>query len=298
MTKISMTFYFLKSNPFKNMTYLIMVVAKMGKKIINYTVKPFPKSRDIIVDALEQAKQYNHIYGIFEVDVSKAIGIINAHKEKTSERLSFTSWVIRCVAHAVSENPIIHTLRKGQRKVVIFDDVDIKCMIEKETKEGDKIPIQYIIRQADKKSFPDIHNEVRKAQLYDKDAAEVDRKAKRTQRLLIKLPKFIRTIIWDRVMKNPHSVRKHVGTMGVTAMGMYGKGIIGWAIPKTVHSTTVAVGAIVRKPVVREEKIVIRDILHLTIEFNHDTVDGGPGVRFVKYLCDIMRDAYELDQFK
>jgi pyruvate dehydrogenase E2 component (dihydrolipoamide acetyltransferase) len=80
-------------------------------------------------------------------------------------------------------------------------------------------------------------------------------------------------------------------------MGMHGKGIIGWAIPKTPHSTTVAVGAIVRKPVVRDEKIVIRDILHLTIEFNHDTVDGAPGVRFVKYLCNIMADAFELEEF-
>ncbi len=270
----------------------------MGKKKIGYTVVPFLKSRDIIVDALEQSKHYNHIYGIFEVDVTKANEIIKAHKEKTGERLSFTSWVGRCAAHAVSKHPVIHTLRKGQRKMIIFDDVDIKFMVEKETKDGDKVPIQYIVRRADKKSFIEIHNEIRKAQKYDEDAEEEDRKTKRKQKMLMRFPKFIRTIIWNIVMSNPHSVRKNVGTMGMTAMGMYGKGIIGWAIPKTIHSTTIAVGAIVRKPVVIEEKIVIRDILHLTIEFNHDTVDGGPGVRFVKFLCDTLRDAFELEQFK
>ncbi|MHA1126161.1 MAG: 2-oxo acid dehydrogenase subunit E2 [Candidatus Heimdallarchaeota archaeon] len=264
----------------------------------NYTVKPFPKSREIIVDALGQAKRHNHIYGIFEVDVTKAIKIINAHKEKTGERLSFTSWVMRCVANAVDEYPVIHTLRKGSKKLVTFDDVDIKCMIEKETKEGDKIPIQYIIRKANKKSFQDIHNEVRRAQLYNEDAADEDRKAKRTQKLLMFFPKFIRTIIWTLVMRNPHSVRKNIGTIGVTAMGMYGKGIVGWAIPKTPHSTTIAVGAIVKKPIVINEEIVIRDILHLTIEFNHDTVDGAPGARFIKHICDIMGSAYELVQFE
>ena len=145
------------------------------KKEKNYTIKKFPKSRDIIVDALEQAKQHNHIYGIFEVDVTKANDIIKKYKEKTGERLSFTSWVMRCVGHAVSKYPVIHAMRKGLRKIVTFNDVDIKCMIEKESKEGDKIPIQYIIRKADKKSFQDIHNEVRRAQKYDEDAAE-DRK--------------------------------------------------------------------------------------------------------------------------
>ncbi|MHA1245484.1 MAG: hypothetical protein ACTSP7_13080, partial [Candidatus Heimdallarchaeota archaeon] len=68
----------------------------MGNKKVDYTVKPLPKSRDIIVDALEQVKQYNHIYGIFEVDVTEALSIISAYREKTGERLSFTSWVIRC----------------------------------------------------------------------------------------------------------------------------------------------------------------------------------------------------------
>ena len=270
----------------------------MGKKKVGYTEKPFLKSRDIIVDALEQSKQYNHIYGLFEVDVTEALSIFSAYREKTGERLSFTSWVIRCYSHAISKNPIIHTLRKGLRKVVVFDDVDVKCMVETETKEGAKLPIQYIIRKADKKTFTEIHNEIRKAQKYDKDKEAEDRKTKRQQKMLMRFPKFIRTFIWDIVMSNPHSVRKNVGTCGLTAMGMYGKGIIGWAIPKTVHSTTCAVGAIVRKPVVHDEKIVIRDVLHLTIEFNHDTVDGGPGVRFVKEYCDLLRDAFDLEEYK
>ena len=268
------------------------------KKKVNYTTLPFPKNRDLIVDATEQAKHYNHIYGIVETDVTKAIGIINAHKEKTGERLSFTSWVMKCVAQAVDENKDIHALRKGKRKVIIFDDVDIKCMVERETKEGNKIPVQYVIRKADKKSFLDIHNEIRNAQKYDEDKDEEDRKTKRKLALIMTFPKFIRNIIWNNVMNDPHKVRKNLGTIGVTAMGMYGKGIVGWALPKTPHSTVVAVGGVVKKPVVRNDEIVIRDILHLSLEFNHDTVDGVPAVRFIKKIYELMDEAYELDQFK
>jgi len=264
---------------------------------IDFNVLKFTKEREMIAEAVNLSRHYNHIIGIVEMDVTKGLAIMKRHEEKTGEKLSITSWVMKCVAQTVEENPIVQTFRKGRRKMIQFKDVDIKCLVEKEIK-GRKIPIAYIIRKANKKTFRQIHDEIRAAQKHKKDQRKVEAKQKKLQRLLMKLPKFIRAILWRSIIKDPFKIRKNLGTVGVTAMGMFGKGIVGYAIPKTFHATTVALGAIVKKPVYINDQLVPRDILHVVVEFDHDVVDGAPAVRFVSRLHELLGSAYGLEEFQ
>ncbi len=39
----------------------------------------------------------NRVYGLIELDVTKAREHIRGHKEKTVETLSFTGWIIKCI---------------------------------------------------------------------------------------------------------------------------------------------------------------------------------------------------------
>jgi pyruvate/2-oxoglutarate dehydrogenase complex dihydrolipoamide acyltransferase (E2) component len=39
-----------------------------------------------------------------------------------------------------------------------------------------------------------------------------------------------------------------------------------------------------------EDRIEPRDILNLTVAFNHDVVDGAPAARFVQRLVDLIED--------
>lgn len=262
----------------------------------DYTEKDFPHNRKIIVDATEQFKYFNHIIGLFELDVTDAMEIFDKYKEK-GEPLSFTSWIMKCVAEAVTRHPIIHTLRKGKKKTITFEDVDIKCMVEKDDDEGNKIPIHYIIRKANEKSFLDIQNEIRAAQKYKEEKRRSEKKIKRFQGNIMMFPKFLRKIVWHTVMTNPMNTKKHLGTIGVSALGMFGKGINGWAIPRTPHSTQLLLGAVIKKPVVTDDdQIVIRKLLNVTVSFNHDTVDGAPAVRFVKTLQDLTISSFGLDE--
>jgi pyruvate/2-oxoglutarate dehydrogenase complex dihydrolipoamide acyltransferase (E2) component len=180
--------------------------------------------------------------------------------------------------------------------MIEFHDVDVKTNIEKE-KDGRKIPIQYLVRKAQDKSLKEIHNEIREAQIFKEENRKNERKIKRQQNLIMSLPKFIRKIFWHSIMSNPYKVKKHLGTIGVTALGMFGQGLSGYALPMTPHSTTFAIGAIVKKPIYIEGEFVPRDILHLTLVFNHDVVDGGPAVRFSNYLQSVMKEAYGLEEF-
>lgn len=260
----------------------------------NYKKGDFPKNREIIIDALDVSKYYNHIIGLFELDVTNAMQVFDDYKKK-GKPLSFTSWMIKCIAQAVSEQKTIQTMRKGKKKIITFDDVDIKCIVEKDTANGNKIPIQYIIRKANEKSFLDIQAEIRAAQKYKEERSSGEKRIKKRQGSIMSLPKFLRNIIWHTVMTDPFKVKKHLGTIGVSALGMYGNGMHGWAIPKTPHSTQFLLGSIIKKPVVTDDdQIVIRKVLNVTVSFNHDLVDGAPAVRFVSRLRELTNEAFQL----
>ena len=53
---------------------------------------------------------------------------------KTGEKLSFTGWVIKCVAQAVNEHKEVQAIRKGKKKLIVFDDVDVGMVIERQLK--------------------------------------------------------------------------------------------------------------------------------------------------------------------
>ena len=55
------------------------------------------------------------IYGLFEVDVTRAREFFADHKAKTGESLSFTAFIITCLAHAVDENKAVHACRLGRK---------------------------------------------------------------------------------------------------------------------------------------------------------------------------------------
>jgi pyruvate/2-oxoglutarate dehydrogenase complex dihydrolipoamide acyltransferase (E2) component len=56
----------------------------------------------------------------------------------------------------------------------------------------------------------------------------------------------------------------------------------------------VAVGGIIKKPGVVDDRILIRDYLHITITADHSVVDGGPLARFISRLTELLETGYGL----
>jgi pyruvate/2-oxoglutarate dehydrogenase complex dihydrolipoamide acyltransferase (E2) component len=84
------------------------------------------------------------------------------------------------------------------------------------------------------------------------------------------------------------------GTVGITAVGMFGKGNSGWGFEVTRHSLDLVVGSIAWKPTVVDGRIEPREILNLTVVFDHDVVDGAPATRFVRRLVELIESGYGL----
>lgn len=273
----------------------------MAKKD-SYTVEPFPRFREIVIEAVEAGKKMNHVTGMPTYDVTKARELIRKHKEKNKETISFTAFIIHCLGKAVSENKQIHGVRKGRRKVIIFDDVNIRLNIEREF-DGIKTAIMYIVRKANEKSLREINDEIRRAQGkkgYEKKETVTTKpkKTRKGQSLLVSLPKFIRRIVWWKLKHDPFFIQKNFGTVSVTTLGTMFKGRGGYAVTVSPQTLSVVIGAIEERPGVVNKKIEIREYLYATVMFNHDVVDGAPMARFLTRLGDLIEDGYGLTSIK
>jgi 2-oxoacid dehydrogenases acyltransferase (catalytic domain) len=69
----------------------------------------------------------------------------------------------------------------------------------------------------------------------------------------------------------------------------------GWGLVPLPHTLGLVVGSIARKPAVVEDRIEPREILHLTVVFDHDVVDGAPAARFAARLVELVMRGAGLD---
>jgi len=60
------------------------------------------------------------IHGLIDVDMTRVRQFLHEHQAKTGESLSFTAFIIACLAHAVDENKsfCVRTVRDKQRAVI------------------------------------------------------------------------------------------------------------------------------------------------------------------------------------
>lgn len=258
------------------------------KKQDGYKVIPFPKVRQPVVDSLAQAKRTSVIHSLLEVDVTEARKWVKEFRKKMGEPLSFTSFLTFCLARAVDENKIVHAYRSGG-KLIIYDQVDISVLIEREISD-EKAPIfPHVIKAANRKTLTEIHNEIRAAQGEDKELSQTMPWINR----YYYLPGFIRTLLWRRWLGSPAWRKRLTGTVGMSAVGMFGKGT-GWGIPVPTYNLSVTVGGISEKPGVVKGQVEVREYLCITASFNHDIIDGAPAARFIQRFRELIESGYGL----
>ena len=251
-----------------------------------YQVVPYPKLRRIIAVMLRSLQRTSMVHSLIEVDVTRARAHIREHKAKTGESLSFTAFLIACLAKAVDEHKAVQDYRKGRKQLILFDDVDVNTQIEHDM-DGQKAAIPHTIRAANRKTFREIHHEIRATQVED-----VAKAFKASLFLPIFLFRIGWWILWWMSGKSPQLMKKYVGTVSLTAVGMFGKGA-GWGIP-IAGQTTMTVGGIGEKPGVVDEQVAIREYLSLTLSFNHELIDGAPAARFSERLKELIESGYGL----
>jgi hypothetical protein len=247
----------------------------------------FPRSRLSTLDVGRYGRNAHSMYGLLEVDVTAARRAARQLRQ-AGQGVSFTAWLIKAVAMSAARHSEVHAVARGRRRVVIFDNVDIALPVERSVDQG-RAPLPLLIRNADSRTIFDIHGEIESAReqpLEDERGFILGRHgfSRLALQLYYLLPQWLRLLTWKALFADPLRARRHRGTVIVTTVGSSGR-TAGWILPtRTLHNLQISIGSILRKPGLEDGKVAIRDIMHLTVGFNHDVVDGVPARRFIEDL--------------
>jgi pyruvate/2-oxoglutarate dehydrogenase complex dihydrolipoamide acyltransferase (E2) component len=268
----------------------------MNMKTLPYQVVDLSPGRRIWINTLELSWPAHAIYGLLEVDVTTARQIIAEHKARTGESLSFTAFLAVCTACAVEEHKEVQACLKGRRQLVMFDDVNIGLMVEH--KAGGKGALMgHVIERANRKTYLEISEEIRSVQSTPVPTGRGMPSWFRSAMLLPwPLSRLVMAFLRANRRRDPMSFVSMGGTVAITSVGMFGGGHSGWGLTPTPQPLGLVVGGISWKPAVVEGQIEPREILNLTVMFDHDVVDGAPATRFTRRLVELIESGYGLEE--
>lgn len=269
----------------------------MGEKC---EVRPLDKMRQIILEISSEGKRWNHVHGLMQIDITATRRMISAIKADGGEAPSMTGFIISCLARAIDQNKSLHAIRKG-RNVHIFDDVDVSTVIERDDPTGNPVPTSIIIRAANKKPYRAIHDEIKKARRQSVSGSVLgeSKQAKRTN-MLIRLPAFIRKLVWWWSRRSPQFRKDSMGTVHVTAVGMFADGFdAGWAIPVAPWPLILTIGTISKRlQRMPDGEDGMAEFINLTLTIDHDVVDGAPATRFLVHFKQLLESGDGLESFR
>jgi pyruvate dehydrogenase E2 component (dihydrolipoamide acetyltransferase) len=188
---------------------------------------------------------------MMEVDVSKAAGL----HEKL--RVSYTAVLVRAVARALSERPMMNSTLEGSQ-IKIFEDVNVGVAVASEY--GLVVPV---VHNADRKSLKEI----------DTAIVELTEKA-----------------------RHGKLAREEVtgGTFTITNLGMYGVEFF-TPIINPPEAAILGVGKITEKPIVINGKIETRQYIVLSLSYDHRIVDGAPAAEFLGKVKEKVEKCSEIE---
>jgi pyruvate dehydrogenase E2 component (dihydrolipoamide acetyltransferase) len=191
-----------------------------------------------------------------EADVSALVTLRHKLKERASKRgvkLSFLPFIMKAVVASLKAFPMLNaSLDEDKGEIVQKRYYNLGIAVA--TEQGLVVPV---IHEADQKSVLELAHEVQT--LADKA---------RSGKLA------------------PEEV-KH-GSFSITNIGSLG-GLFSFPIINVPEAAILGVHSIKRRPVVlADDRIVPRDMLYLSLSFDHRLVDGAEAARFTSHLIDIL----------
>jgi pyruvate/2-oxoglutarate dehydrogenase complex dihydrolipoamide acyltransferase (E2) component len=259
----------------------------------HYSYKKIPRSRIATFDVFAVGLLKHHVSALLEFDVTERRKRLRDLRIN-GIKVSFNAWLIKVIATILKMHPEASGYLYNKMKLIIFDDINISIIVEK--KVGDsRVPIPMVIKKANEKSALEITKEIENAKKQEISGSDIVLKKKTTfsERLYYHMPGFIRRSVWKIMLRNPKFAFEKMGNVVITSVGMMGR-INGWFIHKAVHPVSFGIGSILKKPVVINNEIKIREILNMTILADHDVIDGAPMVRFLDDLTDYIENCKEI----
>ena len=187
-----------------------------------------------------------HYYLSVEFNMDNAIAFREQYNSIPNTKISFNDIVVKACAVALKNHPQVNS-QWNDEKIILNNNVHIGVAVGIE--DGLVVPV---IKNADKESLHSINSKVR-------DYA-VRAKSKKLR---------------------PDEIEG--STFTISNLGMFGISEF-TSIINQPNSAILSVGAIVKKPVVVNDKIVVSNTMKLTLACDHRSVDGVTGSLFLQTL--------------
>ncbi len=219
---------------------------------------PLSNMRRTIAERLVASKQQNpHFYLSVEVDAGSLVRLrkeLNASNEAAGlPKLTVNDFILLAVAHAAAQHPYINASWGGD-SIIQYAGVNISVAVA-----VDDGLITPVIRNADKLSLKEI-------------SAAVKDLAKRAREKKLKPEEY------------------SGGTITVSNLGSYGIEQF-FAIVNPPQAAILAIGAIVKKPVVNaKNEIVVGERMIISLSGDHRVVDGAVGAEFLSTLRKLIEN--------
>jgi len=205
---------------------------------------------------LEAKQQIPHFYLTVESNVDKLINLRKKINENNSVKVSFNDLIVKAIGLAMKKNPNTNVYWQND-KIYKLNDIDVSVAVAID--EGLITPI---IKNADSKGLNIISGEIRE------------------------LAKLAKT--------NSLTPEQYTGgSITVSNLGMYGISEFA-AIISPPQSSILAVGKIIKKPIVVDDEVVVGNTLKSTLSADHRVLDGAVAGKLLKDFNDIIEDPFEI----
>jgi 2-oxoglutarate dehydrogenase E2 component (dihydrolipoamide succinyltransferase) len=223
---------------------------------------PMTKMRKIIADRMIESRRTSaHVHAMFEVDITKIVGIRNKHKnsfeQRNGARLTFMPFFVRGAIIALQQFPIINASTEGEN-IRYHRHVNVGIAVALDW--GLIVPV---LKNADELNFLGLQRGIT-------DLGERARNKK----------------------LKPEEVEG--STFTITNPGQFGA-VFGLPIINQPNSAILGVGGITKMPLVVTDRdgndsIAIRSVVHLTLGYDHRIIDGAVADQFMAHLKKVLEN--------
>jgi len=221
---------------------------------------PMSRMRSIIAQRMVESKHTSpHVHTVFKIDMTRIVRLRDKEKSKYEQRngvkLTFMPFIARAVIQALRKMPIVNASMEGDA-IRYHQNVNLGIAVALDW--GLIVPV---VKQAEEKSFLGVARSI-------VDLAERARGKK----------------------LKPDEVGG--GTFTLTNSGIFGEQF-GTPIISQPESAILGIGGLLKEPLVITDEygtdsIAIRNVIHLTLGFDHRIIDGADAGKFMsevkKYL--------------
>jgi hypothetical protein len=171
-------------------------------------IVPYPRLRNFVLDVLAEGGRKKIAHVMLEADIGPMRERLAEHRRAGLGPVSITSYVAKSFACAIDDDKRIQAYRLGKSRLVVFDDIDLTFMVEREW-EGEPLLVFSIVRAAQRKTAQEIHRELQAAK---ETPLGTDGPMNALEMQFFLLPSFPRRALWFFVRRNPYWFKDLVGT--------------------------------------------------------------------------------------